>query len=90
MKDHISSQPDEKMIFRVFGEYGNYLHYQDNGTDFAYKHGEYNLYEINVDGNRASINLKKHGYEPVYQRIELRTIDKKIDFIFKDQKYLQI
>lgn len=90
VKDHISSQPDEKMIFRVFGEHGNYLHYQDNGTDFAYKHGEYNLYEINVDGNRASINLKKHGYEPVYQRIELRTIDKKIDFIFKDQKYLRI
>lgn len=39
IEESLSSKPDEKMIFRVFGEYGNYTHYQDNGADFAYKNG---------------------------------------------------
>lgn len=90
VKEHVSSRPDEKMTFRVFGERGKYTHYQDNGTDFAYQKGEYNLYEINVDGHKITINLKKHGYEPNYQRIEIRTTNKKMNFIYKDKKYIQV
>ena len=90
VKEHVSCRPDEKMTFRVFGERGKYTHYQDNGTDFAYQKGEYNLYEINVDGHKITINLKKHGYEPNYQRIEIRTTNEKMNFIYKDKKYIQV
>ena len=90
VKEHISSKPDEKMIFRVFGEHGKYIHYQDNGTDFAYQKGEYNLYEIKVDDGKATISLKINGYKPIYQRIEIRITNEKMNFIYKDKKYIQV
>lgn len=89
VKEHISSKPDEKMIFRVFGKHGNYTHYQDNGTDFAYENGEYNVYEISIDGDKANITLRKHGYK-TYRRIDLRTPNEEINFVYRDQKYVQI
>ena len=48
------------------------------------------VYEINVDGHKVTINLKKHGYEPNYQRIEIRTTNEKMNFIYKDRKYIQV
>lgn len=90
VQEYVSSEPDHKMIFRVFGQRGQYTHYQDDGSSFAYQNGEYNLYEVNVDNNKISINLKKHSYSPVYQKIEIQMPDEKLNFIYDNEKYIQI
>lgn len=47
-----------------------YTHYQDNGEDFAYKHGEYNLYCFDdiIDINNINIDhhLLHNGYSHIY------------------------
>lgn len=51
----------------------SYEHYQDNGTDFAYKSGEYNRYLFAFSGEHASglhIKMLHEGYEKKYQQIK--------------------
>lgn len=51
----------------------SYLHYQDNGTDFAYQQGEYNLYEFSVDGEQSLTVQRTHrGYAAEYSGISLQ------------------
>ncbi len=50
----------------------SYIHYQDNGTDFAYESGEYNLYEFTVSKEHPlSHSLLHQGYSCQYQTIQL-------------------
>ena len=88
--DHISDEPDESMTFRLFGKKGKYVHYQDNGTDFKYQKGEYNLYkvELNKDGS-VKVKLEKHGFGPVYCRITVQLPNKKIEFKYKNGEYVR-
>lgn len=88
--DHISDEPDESMTFRLFGKKGKYVHYQDNGTDFKYQKGEYNLYkvEVNKDGS-VKVKLEKHGFGPVYCRITVQLPNKKIEFKYKNGEYVR-
>lgn len=87
---HISGEPDESMTFRLFGKKGKYVHYQDNGTDFKYQKGEYNLYkvEVNKDGS-VKVKLEKHGFGPVYRRITVQLPNKKIEFKYKNGEYVR-
>lgn len=87
---HISDEPDESMTFRLFGKRGKYVHYQDNGTDFKYQKGEYNLYEVKVnkDGS-VKVKLEKHGFGPVYRRITVQLPNKKVVFKYKNGKYVR-
>ncbi|OAD63817.1 hypothetical protein A7K95_07960 [Pediococcus parvulus] len=66
--DHISETPDPTMTFNVYGDSGSYHHYQDNGLDFKYQHGEYNDYLVNVDHGQVSVELVHHGFQP-YRKI---------------------
>ena len=88
--DHISDEPDKDMTFRVFGNGGKYRHYQDNGVDFEYQKGEYNLYkvEVNKDGS-VKVKLEKHGFGPVYCRITVQLPNKKIEFKYKNGEYVR-
>lgn len=53
----------------IFPGAGTYTHYQDNGSDFAYRKGAYNLYEFihSEDGN-VSMNMLHEGY-PAYREV---------------------
>ncbi len=42
------------ITFRLFGDYGNYIHYQDDGEDFAYQNGQFNLYKITIGQKKYS------------------------------------
>lgn len=49
-----------------------YMHYQDNGTDFKYQAGEYNLYKFSFSKdqpNGIKIKLTKNGYKGKYTNI---------------------
>lgn len=67
--DHVSEEKDKMLILRVYPGEGEYLHYQDNGEDFAYREGEYNLYRIIWKDGQVSIESEHQGYAPVYEKI---------------------
>lgn len=49
-----------------------YMHYQDNGIDFKYQAGEYNLYKFSFSSNRPNglkAELTQNGYKNKYTNI---------------------
>lgn len=61
---YVDEIANPKLILEVWPGTGSYVHYRDNGEDFAYRDGAYNeyLFENNDDGNL--IIKKLHvGYE---------------------------
>lgn len=54
-------------------EESRYVHYQDNGVDFAYEKGEYNLYEFIFSEKRSNglqVKMLKEGFAGKYQDIK--------------------
>lgn len=84
--EHMSEEPDDTMKFRLFGDSGSYDHYQDDGVDFKYEDGEYNLYTVTVAENGdASVTLTNNGFAPVYKTIELELPGKELTFKYQEQ-----
>lgn len=71
--EHVSSKKDKTLILRIYPEEGGsireYLHYQDNGEDFAYRDGAYNLYRVALKDGEAAVTLEHNGYAPVYEKV---------------------
>lgn len=83
---HVSDEPEKIMTFRLFGEAGSYVHYQDDGTDFNYQHGEYNEYYIAVEENGdVKVKLTNHGYKPTYQKIYVTTDQDRYEFDYDEK-----
>lgn len=57
------------------GKTEHYYHYQDNGEDFAYLHGEYNIYQFadlkDKTETSAEDYLQYHGYAKTYSSVEV-------------------
>ncbi|MDO5294061.1 MAG: glycoside hydrolase family 31 protein [bacterium] len=70
VRDYIGETKDEELILKVFGTNGRYVHYQDNGEDFAYRDGEYNEYEFLLENGTVTTNMLHHNYKD-YQKIEV-------------------
>ena len=85
--DHISTEPQKEITFKLYGDHTSYQHYQDNGTDFSYENGKYNLYDLNVGSESIDINLLHHDY-PLYQRIKVELPDKTVEFKLAHDKYV--
>ena len=85
--DHISTDPQKEITFKLYGDHASYQHYQDNGTDFSYENGKYNLYDLNVGSESIDINLLHHDY-PLYQRIKVELPDKTVEFKLAHDKYV--
>lgn len=83
---HISDEPNETMTFRLYGQHASYTHYQDNGLDFAYQSGEYNLYQIKASQNEVTIDMPHNGYDKNYRKIFVELNDQKLTFEFDPQK----
>lgn len=67
---YTGERPYEKLKLLVYPGEGSYIHYQDNGTDFAYREGEYNLYEFrSAEGAEVTCRMLHEGY-PGYRDIE--------------------
>lgn len=55
---------------------GSYVHFQDNGEDYAYKNGIYNLYQFTTDEKgELSTEMLHQGY-PMYEKISVVKISK--------------
>lgn len=60
------------------GQTTPYIHYQDNGVDFAYQDGAYNLYEFTYtveDGKEGRLNMLHSGYSEKYETIRWNIIE---------------
>lgn len=57
----------------VFPGKGSYVHYQDNGVDFSYRGGAYNLYEFTNPGDgKVSVQRLHEGYVPYREILYVR------------------
>lgn len=73
---YVGEKPYDKLILLVTPEAGGYRHYQDNGTDYSYENGEYNLYEfLKNENGELTTHLLNEGYKK-YREIVLRPIGK--------------
>lgn len=70
LKQFIDDKEDT-LILNIFEGNGKYIHYQDNGSDFNYQNGEYNLYEINHQNIIIFIKLLHNGYD-LYNKIIIK------------------
>ena len=65
---YTGEKPYDKLKLLIFPGEGEYTHYQDNGTDFAYREGIYNLYHFTKHGS-PKMEMLHQGYEKPYQQI---------------------
>ena len=71
----VGENPNPELILEVWPGSGSYVHYQDNGEDFAYRDGAYNeyLFENKGDG-KLTIQKLHEGYED-YPEIRIETVN---------------
>ncbi len=67
---YVGEKPDDVLLLDVFPGEGTYLHYHDNGADFAYTRGEYDLYRFTVHGGTVQTELLHGGFAP-YREIRI-------------------
>lgn len=77
-------EESDTLIINVYGNNGNYVHYQDDGESFNYENGEFNLYYIENNNNQLSISLDNHGYNRTYNFIKIIKNKKEILLPFID------
>lgn len=71
-QSYIGQKDDDRLILDVFPGEGSYVHYRDNGEDFAYRDGAYTEYRFTVDSEgQVRTELLHDGYKP-YGSIEIR------------------
>lgn len=73
--DHIPDNGYDTLKLLVYPGKGEYVHYQDNGADFAYQQGEYNLYHFTNENGEVRIEMDHEGY-PKYQNVEFIRVGK--------------
>ncbi|BAQ57590.1 alpha-glucosidase [Lactobacillus acetotolerans] len=82
--NHIDPKKNDVITFRLFGDHGNYIHYQDDGEDFAYQNGQFNLYKITIS-QKNTVELTNFGYNCPYKKVVLLSENGRQEFIF-DQR----
>lgn len=75
VKDHIPDEGYDTLKLRVYPGEGEYSHYQDNGADYAYRQGEYNLYHFTNANGAIHCQMAHEGY-PQYKIVEYIHIGK--------------
>lgn len=66
-QNYVGEVKEDILVLECFGENGSYVHYQDNGEDFAYREGEYNAYEITMKAGKVTAKQIHSGYEKAYK-----------------------
>lgn len=67
---YIGERAYDTLKLLVYPGSGHYLHHQDNGKDFAYRSGEYNLYEFISHADGKTEKKMIHCAYPEYKHIE--------------------
>ncbi|MCM1174126.1 MAG: glycoside hydrolase family 31 protein [Blautia sp.] len=71
---YVGEIEDPELLLEVYPGEGSYVHYRDNGEDFAYRDGAYHEYFFRTDGrNKLEITKQHEGYRD-YPHIAVRYI----------------
>ena len=73
--DHIPDEGYDTLKLLVYPGKGEYVHYQDNGADYAYRQGEYNLYRFTNTAGEVTCVMDHEGYLK-YQNVEFIRVGK--------------
>lgn len=81
---YVGEQELDTLILAVYPGNGRYVHYQDNGEDFAYQDGAYNQYEfvLLADGT-LKVELVHQGYEKIYRKFIINYKGAEKEFAFE-------
>lgn len=82
-ENYVDCQKYDQITFKLYGTQAKYDHYQDNGLDFDYQLGKYNVYHVYADENAAEVTLIHSGYDRHYQKIIVELNGKKLKFAYK-------
>lgn len=67
---YVGEKPLEKLILKVYPGAGEYVHYLDNGEDFAYREGCYHKYYFCMtEDGKVEGKIEHAGYEKPYKEI---------------------
>ena len=73
---YVGEKPYNKLTLLATPGKATYTHFQDNGEDYAYQDGAYNLYEFSVDEHgKLYTEMKNKGYIP-YEEVSIQWIGK--------------
>ncbi len=70
---YVGEKPYDSLKLLVAGDSAWGSHYQDNGEDFAYLDGEYNLYSFTYENGELDVDMLHEGYEK-YKSIDIEMI----------------
>ena len=72
---YVGERPYDTLELRVYPGRGYYVHYQDNGTDFAYREGAFNAYEfVSDEEGNVKQRMLNEGYENPYREVKFTVI----------------
>lgn len=66
----VNDQKDNLLILEVFGDKAEYEHYQDNGKDYEFLDGKYNLYRFVFEDGELKKEMLHAGYKE-YREIKV-------------------
>jgi alpha-glucosidase len=72
--DYVGQRPYDTLYLLATPEAGAYVHFQDDGEDYAYREGSYNLYAFSKDENGSLNTELLHEDYPRYRQIVLRNL----------------
>ena len=73
---YVGEKPYDRLTLLATPEAASYVHFQDNGTDYAYREGAYNLYAFSKDEKGTLTTVMEHENYPRYDAISLKIIGK--------------
>jgi len=71
---YVGEKPYNKVSLLVTPGEGAYEHFQDNGEDYAYKNGIYNLYQFTTDADGNLTTEMLHEAYPVYEEVTVEKL----------------
>lgn len=74
LQSYIGTKEQGTLILEVYAGEGRYAHYQDNGLDFAYEKGAYNLYLFSHEAGGSLQTERVHTGYADYETIEVKYI----------------
>lgn len=86
----IGEKENKTLYLEIYGDNAVYEHYTDNGTDFAYQNGEFNIYEFTYKSGDFSAKLKVDGYEKKYEKLVITKNGKTVTADFCDNMKINL
>ncbi len=71
---YVGEKEPEILTLRVYPGEGTYVHYRDNGEDFAYRGGAYDAYRFEMKDGKLSAQLLHRGFGHPYAEVRAERI----------------